>query len=159
MQIEIVTADLEDSAHAKAVIEVLDTYASDPVGGSRALSDDVRERLVPALREFENTFVVLAFDRTRPVGLAICFFGISTFKARPLLNIHDLAVAPTHRGQGIGRALLEFVESRARERACCKLTLEVQESNAVARGLYRAVGFGDFVVGEATATRFLEKAL
>lgn len=159
MAIKVVGANLDDPAHAGAVVEVLDTYASDPVGGGKPLSPDVRERLVPALREWPQAFVVLAFDRSKPVGVAICFYGFSTFKARPLLNIHDLAVTPAYRGRGIGRSLLAFVEERAREDGCCKLTLEVQDSNALARGLYRSFGFGDFVVGEAMTTRFLEKPL
>jgi ribosomal protein S18 acetylase RimI-like enzyme len=157
--VRITTADLEDTAHARALLDVLDSYASDPVGGGKALAADVRARLVPGLKAQPNAVAVLAFDGDVPVGLAVCFFGFSTFKARPLLNIHDLAVVPDYRGRGIGRLLLGHVEGIARERGCCKLTLEVQDANARARGLYSRFGFTDFVVGEQTATRFLEKAL
>jgi ribosomal protein S18 acetylase RimI-like enzyme len=156
---EILLADLDDAAHASAVIDVLDSYASDPVGGGKPLAADVRARLVPALKTQSNAVIVLAFDGEMPVGLAVCFLGFSTFKARALLNVHDLAVIPKYRGRGIGRALLDFVERYARERDCCKLTLEVQDANARARGLYASFGFTDFVVGEASATRFLEKPL
>jgi len=33
------------------------------------------------------------------------------------------------------------VERKAREKGCCKLTLEVQENNVRARRLYRRAGF------------------
>jgi ribosomal protein S18 acetylase RimI-like enzyme len=159
MQLSIREAVLEDAADAAAIVEVLNSYAADPVGGGSPLGSRVRARLVPALRAQANALVLLAFADRKAAGLAICFFGLSTFQARPLLNIHDLAVVPERRGQGIGRALLGAVEARARSRGCCKLTLEVQEGNARARALYERFGFTDFVLGEPVATRFLSKPL
>jgi ribosomal protein S18 acetylase RimI-like enzyme len=159
MNVRVAVADLYDSTDATGIVDVLDSYAADPVGGGRPLAQDVRDRLPPALREQANALVLLAFVADRPVGVAVCFFGLSTFKARPLLNIHDLAVLPQHRGKGIGRALLEAAESHARTRGCCKLTLEVQDDNTRARNLYRRFGFNDFVVGNSAPTRFLAKTL
>lgn len=46
-----------------------------------------------------RTLVLLAFVEDEPVGVAVCFFELSTFKTRPLLNIHDLAVLPQYRGR------------------------------------------------------------
>ncbi len=159
MVIEIIEADLADPTHASGIVEVLDTYARDEFGGGTALGDEVRRRLVPGLRECPTSLVLLARDGERPVGVAVCFLGYSTFAAHPLLNIHDLAVVPECRGRGVGRALLAAVETLARERGCGKLTLEVIEDNARARGLYASCGFGDPVVGRAVATRFLTKPL
>lgn len=156
---DVVVANFDDAAHRKAIVSVLDTYASDPVGGGMPLAPDVRERLVPMLCAQPNALVLLAFRQTRPVGLAICFFGLSTFAARPLLNVHDLAVVPDVRGAGIGRALLASAERFARERGCCKLTLEVQEDNRPARMLYERFGFADVVFGDSAPTRFLAKPL
>lgn len=36
----------------------------------------------------------LAYRGTGPIGPAPCFRGFPTFAARPLVNIHDLFVAP-----------------------------------------------------------------
>ncbi len=157
--LEIREADFSAAADAAGIVAVLDSYAADPAGGGEPLTREVRERLVPALREQAHTLVLLAWDGNDPVGLAVCFYGLSTFQARPLLNIHDLAVIPGLRGRGIGRALLEQAEARARERGCCKLTLEVQEDNLRARGLYERFGFGDVVYGGSGPTRFLSKPL
>jgi ribosomal protein S18 acetylase RimI-like enzyme len=85
--------------------------------------------------------IFLAYAESRPVGIAVCFRGFSTFAAKQLINIHDLAVLPEFRGQGVGRKLLAAVEQKARELDCCKLTLEVQEHNQHARGLYESFGF------------------
>lgn len=159
MEVTIREADLTDARDAARVVAVLDSYASDPVGGSQPLSAEVRERLTPALRAQPNALVLLALRGERGAGIAICFYGLSTFAARPLLNVHDIAVVPELRGRGIGRALLAAVEARARRHGCCKLTLEVQEGNTRARKVYERFGFADFEIGETGPTRFLSKPL
>jgi GNAT superfamily N-acetyltransferase len=104
--------------------------------------------------------VFLAYRGAIPAGLAVCFRGFSTFAARPLINIHDYFVLPTFRGTGIGRMLLAAIERRAREIGCCKLTLEVQENNRHARGIYAAAGFSQAVyVAEAGGSLYLTKPL
>jgi ribosomal protein S18 acetylase RimI-like enzyme len=159
MDLQIRKADFADSRDAAAVVAVINSYAVDPVGGGQPLPAEVRERLIPALQSHPTTLVLLAFAGDEPAGIAVCFFGLSTFKARSLLNIHDLAVVPKHRGMGVGRALLQAAEEHARRAGCCKLTLEVQDDNSRARGLYQSFGFEDFVVGVSKPTRFLAKPL
>jgi ribosomal protein S18 acetylase RimI-like enzyme len=153
------TANLRDAGDAASLVAVLDSYAADPVGGGRPLADGVRATLAAKLDEQPNAVVFVATENDVCVGIAICFIGFSTFAARPLLNVHDLAVLPACRGRGIGRALLAAVERHARERGCCKLTLEVQDSNARALGLYRSFGFDDLTYGDSGPTRFLAKPL
>jgi len=158
--VRVVAADLDDPFHRRALVAVLDSYARDPMGGGTTLSPDVSETLADRLQAHPTTRAFLAFDGDEPVGLAICFLGFSTFAARPLLNIHDLAVLPERRGQGIGRALLGAVEEAARSEGCCKLTLEVLDSNDRARGLYTSFGFDDYALqGSVSPTRFLTKSL
>jgi ribosomal protein S18 acetylase RimI-like enzyme len=158
MDLRIRQADLSDARDTAAIIAILDSYAFAVVGGNRRLPPDVRERLIPALRQLPTTLVLLAFVDDAPVGVAVCFFGLSTFSALPLLNIHDLAVLAEHRGRGVGRSLLRAVEEHARRHDCCKLTLEVQEDNPRARALYDSFGFEDVVV-QKLPTRFLAKPL
>jgi len=142
-------ADLSKPSHQEAIVELVDAYAADPMGNGKPLSADVREALIPGLQEHPTTLVFLAYQAEQAVGVAVCFRGFSTFAARPLINIHDLAVLGTHRGQGIGRRLLEAVEHKARALGCCKLTLETQENNRRARRVYEAAGFAQAVYEEA----------
>ena len=158
MNLQVREADFDDERDAKGIIAVLDSYASAPVGGGRPLAPDVRERLIPMLREHPTSLVLLAFVDDEPVGIAVCFFGLSSFRAAPLLNIHDLAVLPQYRGRGVGQGLLKAVEEHARRKGCCKLTLEVLDDNTRARSLYRRFGFDDVVIGKS-AMRFLAKPL
>jgi ribosomal protein S18 acetylase RimI-like enzyme len=142
-EVSVVEADLNDSQHQTAILQLINAYARDPMGDGRDLPGGVRDRLISGLQQHPTTLILLAFDAATPVGVAVCFVGFSTFTARPLINIHDLAVIPDYRGRGIGRLLLEGVEAKGRELGCCKLTLEVREDNHRAQRLYQRFGFGD----------------
>jgi ribosomal protein S18 acetylase RimI-like enzyme len=89
-----------------------------------------------------NGRVYISSPTARAVGAAVCFVGFSTFAGKPVVNLHDLAVLPSHRGRGIGSLLLAEVERHARERGACKVTLEVHDTNHGAKRLYEATGFG-----------------
>ena len=151
-------ADLDCESDQQAVVDLVDAYASDPMGRGKSLDEEVRRRLITGLRQHPTTLVMLACDAETPVGIAVCFLGFSTFAARPLINIHDLAVLPEHRGRGIGKALIAAVEQIARERGYWGLTLEVDERNERARQTYRAVGFQEADrVADSGLTLFMKK--
>jgi ribosomal protein S18 acetylase RimI-like enzyme len=59
---------------------------------------------------------------------------------RHVICIHGLAVAPEHRGRGLGRALIEAAAAEAGRRGARKLSLRVLAENAVARSLYESCG-------------------
>lgn len=176
-----VAVDLSRPDHARELLRLLDHYAQDPMGGSHALADEVRATLVERLRAVPNFLAYLAYasgelgesgidsgneagngcgDEGRAVGLINCFWGFSTFAARPLLNIHDIIVDANWRGRGVGRQLLTAAEEAAKARGSCKLTLEVLEGNATARAAYARCGFASYELDPATGRAlFLEKKL
>lgn len=159
-ELEISEADLDRPEHQRAIVEMIDAYSRDPMGDDRPLSADVRDALVPGLRRHPTTLVFLAWSDGDPIGVAICFYGFSTFAARPLVNVHDLAVLAGHRGRGVARRLLEAVEQKARQTGCCKITLEVLEDNHRARHVYRTFGFASAeYAGTARGSLFLTKPL
>lgn len=141
LPVKIVEADLNLPEHQQAVVELVNAYAIDPMGDGKPLSDEVKRSLIPGLQKHSTTIIFLAYEGDRAVGIAVCFLGFSTFAAKPLINIHDLAVLDGYRGRGIARLLLEQVGGKAKQMGCCKLTLEVQEYNHRARKLYEAAGF------------------
>ena len=139
--IAIVRADLSNEQQANDVLAMLDHYASHPMGQNRPLDEDVRARLLPGLREHPTTIALLASRDAAPVGIALCFRGFSSFKGKPLINIHDFAIHEDARGQGVGKALMEAVFGLARELDCCRVTLEVAVENEPAKQLYLKCGF------------------
>jgi [ribosomal protein S18]-alanine N-acetyltransferase len=57
------------------------------------------------------------------------------------VDIHNLAVHPSHRRQGLGRLLLQAVIDEARREGRQRITLEVRKSNESAQRLYQSTGF------------------
>lgn len=158
--LSVVRADYANPHHAQALVAMLDAYARDPAGGATPLSDFACANLVRALSARPQAFSVLAFDSAQPVGLANCFEGFSTFACRPLINVHDLAVAAGHRGQRVGERMLALVEQIARERNACKITLEVLSGNHSANKLYTRFGFAGYQLNPALGqAQFLQKRL
>jgi GNAT superfamily N-acetyltransferase len=158
--IEVVLVDYRDPAQAAALVELLDGYARDPAGGGTPLSAQVRAELPAALAARPQAFSVLAYDDGQAVGLINCVEGFSTFACRPLVNVHDVVVASSHRGQRLAQRMLERVEQEARARGACKLTLEVLSGNVSARKAYEREGFADYQLDPAFGSAmFMQKKL
>lgn len=158
--LQILKNPYDEPKHAEAIFAVLDSYASDVMGGAKSLDEFTRDNLVRELKKRDWVVTFLALSEGKAVGLLIAMEGFSTFVAQPLMNIHDVAVIPGQRGKGIGKALFEAVEEEAKARKCCKLTLEVLSGNTVAMGLYEKLGFRPYELDpEAGTAEFWQKSL
>jgi GNAT superfamily N-acetyltransferase len=153
-------ADLSNPVHAQAIVYLLNEYAKDPMGGGEELSAFVKANLISEMAKRPTVYAILAFVNGKPVGLANCVEGFSTFACKPLLNIHDMVVLAEYRGQGISSQLLKKAEELANSLGCCKLTLEVLEGNKTAQAAYTANGFvGYQLVSEMGQAMFWQKKL
>lgn len=153
--IRVEPIDLDNPSHGHWLIELLEHYARDPMGGGSGLARDARERLVPALQKVSGYQGALAFIGREPVGLINCFAGFSTFAARPLLNVHDIVVRSERRGQGVARALLDWAQRLATELRCCKVTLEVLSNNRRALQVYERAGYRPYMLDPAAGQALL----
>jgi ribosomal protein S18 acetylase RimI-like enzyme len=160
MTIDIIQVDYHNPRQAGELIALLDEYARDPMGGGSPLSDYARHHLIAGLQTCAGAISLICYLDGKAVALTNCFAGFSTFAARPLLNIHDIMVSQAYRGRGLSRLLLEAVEAIARQRNCCKITLEVLSGNAVAQSAYRAFGFQQYQLDPASGqAQFWQKTL
>lgn len=160
MSVEVIKVDYHNPQHAKHMVELLDCYATDPMGGGVALSDFTAQNLVPALAKRPEAFSLIAYVDGQPAGLMNCFEGFSTFACKPLVNVHDVVVAQEYRRMGVSRSLFDRAEAEAIERGCCKLTLEVLEGNAIAQTAYENYGFSHYQLSpQMGAAMFWEKKL
>ena len=160
MPLTVLPVDYHNVEHRHALVMLLDAYARDPMGGGEGLAEDVKARLCDDLAARPDAASFIAWRDGQPVGLVNCIEGYSTFKARPLMNIHDIAVLPGQRGQGVGQALLQAAQDHARARGCCKLTLEVLTGNLVALRSYERFGFAPYALDPAAGqASFMQKWL
>lgn len=146
MTISLAKANYNNETDARSILHLLDLYSCDPMGNGKSLPESVNNRLIAEIQNIPGAFSIIAYitngDKQIPVGLANCFMGFSTFKAKKLVNIHDLVVDPSYRGLGIGEKLLSEVDQHAKKLGCCKVTLEVRTDNPAER-LYRRHGYTD----------------
>lgn len=88
-------------------------------------------------REASNDFAcyIVAVEDDEIIGFAGCWIS---FEEAQVTNI---ALRKTHRGCGIGRALMEEMMRAAAARGAERMTLEVRPSNMPALHLYERLGF------------------
>jgi GNAT superfamily N-acetyltransferase len=121
------------------------------------LSHELRateERLAAALFSERPAAEALIAERgAEPAGYAVFFPTFSSFLANQGVWLEDLFVRPSHRGAGIGRALLAAVAARTRERGGERLEWTALDWNELALGFYRSLGartMGDWVTHRMT---------
>ena len=160
MNIEILVADYHNPQHAKDVGYLLNDYAKDPMGANKPLDDGIQEKVASELAKQAGAFSVLAYVDGKAAGLVNCLQAFSSFQCKPLINIHDVGVLIEFRGLKLSTKMLEKVEEVAKQRGCCKLTLEVLTGNTPAKASYQKFGFEGYELDPKMGkAEFWEKAL
>ena len=73
------------------------------------------------------------------VGMALYYYRYSTWKGK-VLYLEDIYVRPAHRGQGIGEALMQILETHAKAQKCQRITFQVLDWNEPAIQFYQKIG-------------------
>ena len=94
---------------------------------------------------------IFVFDDGGVLGYAFC--QITEVKDNQLLEdiktlyIDDICVDETVRGQGVGKALYEYILDYARTKGCYNVTLNVWNCNPGAMAFYEKLGLAPYKVG------------
>ncbi|MGB7183615.1 MAG: GNAT family N-acetyltransferase [Burkholderiaceae bacterium] len=159
-EIAIQKVNLDNPGDIADLTRLLNEYAGGEAGGGQPLAQSTLDSLPVALKSCPTYVGLLARANNEAIGLLNAFWSVSTFKARRLINVHDIAVTPAWQRKGIGRRLLNTVEEVAVELHCCKITLEVLEGNHNAVALYQIMGFEAYRLHPAMgAAQFMQKVL
>ncbi|MDR1672043.1 MAG: GNAT family N-acetyltransferase [Bacteroidales bacterium] len=143
VELQITDCDYSNPDHLKAVVELLNAYIADEMGGGEPLSPVKGLHLVDGLNNHPSSIVLLARVENVFAGMLVGFVNFSTFTVKPMVNIHDLIVRCEYRKKGIARALMDTVIQRAKEKGCSRVTLEVRKDNIAAQCLYKTIGFAE----------------
>ena len=102
----------------------------DPIVGSSAQEflSDARHRLAVAL------------DGDLVVGFVSAVIYVHPNKPTPELWINEIAVAPAHQRQGIGKALMQAILEEAKRSGCREVWVLTERTNLPAMAMYKSVG-------------------
>jgi len=140
---KIVLVDLNNKTHCSALLQLLNDYMLDEMGIGEAMPENLGPKIIDGLKNhsaYLGFFVCIGDDFA---ALANCNFNFSTWKAKPLINIHDFIVSPGFREQGVGLFLLNEISKYASEKGYCRINLEVRHDNYKAQNLYKKAGFNE----------------
>ena len=87
-----------------------------------------------------RAFCDIAEWEGEPIGFALWFYNVSTFKGRCGLYLEDLFVRPDMRGKGAGKALLAGLARRCVAEALGRLEWAVLDWNAPSIAFYDGLG-------------------
>lgn len=96
--------------------------------------NDPRADIARKLTTQPELFLVIADDTKITASVMAGYDGHRAW-------MYYLATAPSHRGQGLGRALIAEVEQRLEQLGCPKVQLMVRTDNSDAIGFYAALGY------------------
>jgi GNAT superfamily N-acetyltransferase len=102
-----------------------------------ATETDLHEALFGPL---PRAHAVLADVDGDPVGLALFYYTLNTFKLQPNIFLEDLFVDPAHRGSGIGLALMRHLAQRAVAENCGRVEWRVLNWNQPSIDFYHRLG-------------------
>ena len=74
------------------------------------------------------------------VGFAVWFVNFSTFSGRHGIYLEDLYVRPSHRGKGLGKALLVYLAKECVDNGWARLQWAVLDWNAPSIAFYKSLG-------------------
>ncbi|WP_372773146.1 GNAT family N-acetyltransferase [Mangrovibacterium sp.] len=141
MNLSFVEIDLQSEEHVNALIRLLDVYMRDPMGSSSPMPEGLDSKIIEGLRNYPSYLGFFAKLDGEFAALANCNKNFSTFKAMPLINIHDFIVHPDFRGKGVGQFLLNQIAAYGMKQGFCRVNLEVRHDNQNAKSLYEKAGF------------------
>ena len=143
MDYYLVPIDLKNEEHCAQLIRLLDAYMQDDMGNGAPMPEGLAPEILEGLKNHAGYLGFFAVVDGEFVALANCNKNFSTFRARPLINIHDFVVHPGFRGKGAGLFLLEAIARYGIQNGYCRVNLEVRNDNIRAQALYKKAGYDE----------------
>jgi diamine N-acetyltransferase len=105
--------------------------------------DATEDSLARALFGAEpRVFCDIAEWQGEQCGFALWFMNFSSFRGRHGIYLEDLFVRPSHRGRGVGKALLVNLARRCVENGWSRFEWSVLDWNAPSIAFYKSLGAG-----------------
>lgn len=132
------TATAADLPDIVALVRELAAYEREP-DAAVATEEDFARALFPDSGDPRTSCHVAEVDGA-VVGMAVWFETFSTWTGRNGIWLEDLFVLPSHRGSGLGRALLASLAQECVARGLPRLEWTVLDWNTPSLEFYRSLG-------------------
>jgi GNAT superfamily N-acetyltransferase len=132
---EIRKAEVKDAVSILDLIRELAVFELQP----DAVIISEKDIIDSAFGENPWVYIYVAEVDNQVVGMALYYFGFSTWKGRSL-HLEDLVVKEDYRKLGIGKALFQKIIKIAKHEQVGRMSWEVLEWNEPAIKLYESVG-------------------
>ena len=117
----------------------LEALKNEPLAFSSSFEEE--QSLPETLWQQNINNVLFAISDNKPVGM-IGFFCNNHLKTKHVCEIYGVYVKKEHRGQGIGKQLMEAAIAEIKNlKGITKIRLEVNPTQKAAERLYRKLGF------------------
>lgn len=122
--------------------DILRLYALPEFDDGRMLALDNARQRFDRLQRYPDYHLYVAEVGGRIVGtFALLIMEKLNHLGTPSAIIDDVIVETECRGQGIGRAMMEYAKQLARAKGCYKLALSTNVKRAEAHRFYESLGF------------------
>jgi GNAT superfamily N-acetyltransferase len=126
--------------------------ADDFLGQQRErLEDPLPESYIRAFREIDtdpsNELIVAELDGELVGTMQLTFTPSISFQGGKRCTVESVRVDGTFRGQGIGRAMMQWAIERAREKGCILMQLTTHKDRVDAHRFYESLGFSKSHIG------------
>lgn len=135
MRVRVATAE-DRGELAKLVLAFRDHLAA-----RRPTEDELLGYLPEVLADERTEFCLALTEAGEAVGYGQCRIFPSLWGSGFEAHLEDLFVLESHRGRGIGEALIRFAIERAASRGAVGIGLHTNEANEAAQAFYRRIGF------------------
>ena len=143
MKFTFLKIDLSNIEHQQQLVRLLDAYMRDEMGNGAPMPEELAPEILNGLKNYPGYLGFFVQIDSSYAALANCNKNFSTFKAKPLINIHDFIVHPEFRGKKVGEFLLNSIADYGKKNGYCRVNLEVRNDNLNAKKLYQKVGFNE----------------
>lgn len=122
----------------------------DPIYATSSGAEKTMRNFLADLTTSSHSFLFVAVLDDETIGFISGDLreGSPTFHPKTWASVDDVYVTPQYRSLGVGRALLENVESWARDKGANGISLQVAAANRRGRDFYDRLGFREVSVYE-----------
>ncbi|BBN83897.1 GCN5 family N-acetyltransferase [Pseudoalteromonas sp. A25] len=136
MSIQIRPAEKSDAATILSFIKDLAVYEKEPDAVFNTVSD-IEDKL---FCEHPTAHAVICEQAAEAIGFAVYFYNYSTWLGKHGLYLEDLFVAPEKRGNGAGKAIMQYLAQLALKNDCGRFEWVVLDWNKPAIDFYDSIG-------------------